>query len=195
MLTLLLASIALAQPAAEPAGPPGALTIDAKVPAEVRLDGHVLGQLFVPGRLEVEVTPGSHELSVVRDGKPEQLALNVPVDGEMVVVIGKTGTTSTSATKATTPDPNAPVELEVRVSGNAPVQLRVGDQRFDLAPGRVMKLELPPGSHAYSFRNRNGTLVWARGTLVLESGAVVLQLAEGRMPELSGDARIHGDAG
>lgn len=194
MLTLLLASIALADPAAAASPAPGGLIIDAKVPAEIRIDGHVVGQFFLPGRLEVPVEPGEHTLAVVREGKPEELPVRVPAEGA-VVVVGKTGTTLGAARVPDRPDPRAPVELEVRVSGNAPVQLRLGDQRFDLSPGRVVKLELPVGTHPFSFRNRAGTLIWAKGSLELEGGPVVMQVAEGRMPELSGDARIYGDAG
>lgn len=194
MLTLLLASIALADPAAAASTDAGGLTIDAKVPAEIRLDGHIVGQFFVPGRLEVPVEPGEHKLAVVRDGKPEELAVRVPDEGA-VVVVGKTGTTLGPALAADRADPHAPVEVEVRVSGNTPVQLRLGDQRFDLSPGRVIKVELPVGTHGFSFRNRSGTLIWAKGELELAGGPVVMQIAEGRMPELSGDARIFGDAG
>lgn len=182
MLTFLLASIALA-------GDPAALTIDAKVPAEVRLDGHIVGQLFMPGRLELSVSPGDHHLAIIREGKPEELPVRVPESGA-VVIIGKTGTTL-GAMPVDKPDADGPIELEIRVSGDAPVQLRLANQRFDLAPGRVVRVELPPGPHNYSFRNRNGTLVWARGTLELQSGTVVLQLSEGRAPELSGDARFY----
>lgn len=194
MLIILLSSLALAgQPDALQAVPMGSLLVDAKVPAEILIDGERIGQLFVATELRVAVPAGAHTLSVVREGRPEDLTVDIVEAADTVLVVGRNGTSVGSRLEelAVQDDPDALVAVDVRVTGEARLQLRLGGSRFDLVPGQAMTLHLPQGSHPVSLRNHNGTVVWATGSLVLKGGdTAVVQLAEGRLPELSGYGRF-----
>lgn len=188
-----VAPVAIAHtPVAEQAPATGELLVDAKVPAELQIDGLVVGQLFVASRLNLTLPAGERRLAVTREGNAEELVVNVPADGSAIVIIGKTGTSVGKPSDL--PDPptvTGPVKLEVRVEGDAIMQLRLGRSRFEVVPGQLLSLEMARGPHAISVRSSDGTIVWANGTLELRGGEMaVLQLAEGRMPELTGDARL-----
>lgn len=174
----------------------GTLIFEARVPAQIVMGGQVVGQLFTAGRLEVTAPVGRQALAIVREGKPEEIEITVPGEGAALVLIGRTGTTVTDPEPEAqeAPNPDAPAEIEVRVRANESLQLRLGASRYELNSGEVVKVALPRGKHPISVRNVRGTVIWAQGTLNVRGDHVVLQLSEGRMPEITGDASLISDA-
>jgi len=179
-------SFALAQaPAAVP--PAGELLIDARVPLEARVDGVPVAQLFVPAQLIVPLPVGDHQFTALIGGTPQQVPLHIPPPGERAVVLaGRSGlTTELRAAPRLASTGEVPVSL--RVTGGAGLQVRIDAQRLVVEPGAGLTLALPAGSHPMSVRSREGTVIWASGTLHLAGDqTVVVQLAEGRLPETSG---------
>lgn len=191
-ITLALASLALAE---DPAPPVGTLVVDAHLPVAVRVDGTAMIQLFVAGRAELPVPPGDHVVTAVVNGTPTEIRLNVPQPGRSaVLLVGRNGITSRveqhTASKA------ADVSVELRVTGPGPVQVRLDDQRWEIAPGSSVSITQPVGAHAFSVRSREGTAIWANGSLSLAGGEpVVVQISEGRAPEVSGPGSYYSNGG
>ena len=177
--------------AAEP--PPvvvtGELRVDAKVPAEILLDGLPLGQLFVGGELRIPVAAGKHQVAVVRGGRPEELGVEVFPRDPVLLVVGRTGTSvGVPELEPRVEVATGPASLEVRVAGSGSMQVRIDGARHELGPGAVMSMQIPVGKHPMSVRSADGTVIWATGDLDIKGPAAVLQLSEGVMPELTGDA-------
>lgn len=191
MLTLLMTAALAAE--TQPAPAPGTLHVDAKVPAEILVDGVKLGQLWFPGKASFLVESGQHRLRVYTNGQPSDYDLSVEPEDTTWVVIGRTGITLDSLAGApeAEPDDGALVPVEFRaMSGGA--QVRLGDQRLTLSSGERLGLELDPGNHALSVRSADGTAVWATGTLEVGRGdRMIVQVSEGRLPEVSGAGRFH----
>jgi hypothetical protein len=174
----------------------GQLVVDAAVPAEVVINGQKAAELFFPGVLRLEVAPGQVPVTIFVDGKPQTVTIDVPNEGSAVLLVGKSGVTT-----GTPPDDvaaGAVVAVEFRVAGTEPLQLMVDDGRKSLSPGAVYKLSLASGDHKLSVRASDGTVIWARGTLALSgmgTAPVVVQIAEGRMPETTDGGAFRPDGG
>lgn len=186
MLTFLLALAAFAQDA-PPA--PGLLVLDARLPMELTVDGQPLAQLYKAGEVRLELPAGTRRIRVYTNGLPNDLDVVVPTGGEVHLMAGRSGLSVSTAALA------APVE--VLADARIPVQLRMADsigarvhvdqQRIAVGAEAQVDLLLAPGKHAVSVRSDDGTVVWASGTLTVSGpGTVVMQLSEGRMPEVSG---------
>ena len=191
MLTLLMTAALAADP--EPAQAPGTLHVDAKVPVEILVDGVKLGQLWFPGKASFLIESGPHRLRVYTNGHPSDYDLAVEPEDTTWVVVGRTGITLDSlAGEATAEvDEAALVPVEFRAAGGG-AQLRVGEQRLMLASGERLGVELGPGDHPLSVRSADGTVVWATGTLEVGRGdRMIVQVSEGRLPEVSGAGRFH----
>lgn len=206
MLTILLTALALAgEPVLQssanpdaatpvtaergPAAQSGRLVFDSRLPAEVMVDGKTVAKLFRDGVLTVEVPAGVRALRVYTNGSPEDLEVVVPVGGELAVLVGRMGlsvdprATQAVATEVAMSD----VSVQVRMAGPIGARLMLGNERYEVGAGSQVELSLPTGDHALSVRNENGTVVWATGTLKVQGpDPVVVQLSEGRLPEVSG---------
>jgi hypothetical protein len=171
---------------ADPTAVMGQLMFDTRLPAEIRVDGHTVAQLYLGGRLTVNASIGPHEVMVLTNGTPRHVAVDVPRVGTAVVMVGRTGIT-TGLRDAELAEAGSLTPVELRVAGDQDVMVQIGDQRWRINARASKGIEVPIGVHTISVRSGNGTVVWATGTLELASaGPVVLQLAEGRMPEVSG---------
>lgn len=186
-LLLLLAALSSAE---EPEAPSrGHIVVDARVPAEVLFDGQMVGQLYFPSTLRVEVPAGEHTLRIYTNGVHEDLAIDVPSDDELQVLVGRTGTTVEGQELSLPSEQEEVTEVAVqfRVHGTEPVRMVLGKRRFDLATDEQVDVTLKPGSHKLSLRNEDGTVIWASGMLRLTGPEdVVVQITEGRMPEVGG---------
>ncbi len=180
--------------AAEPAPPPGTLHIDAKIPSEILVDGAKLAELWFPGRVSFEISTGPHLLRIYTNGAPADHELRIHSGETSRVVVGRTGITlDPLATPESAPD--QVVQVELRILG-IDAQIRIDEQRLVLASGERTTLSLAPGDHPLSVRSRDGTIVWARGTLEVGVGQhLIVQIAEGRLPALSGSGRFHASGG
>lgn len=190
MWSTLLACLAFADPpppAEVPALPPGMILVEAHVPAEVRIDRRPVAQVYLPSTIEFAAPQGDHELSVLIGGATTQLAISVPpAPDRAMVLIGRTGTTVRTAAKPAAVEV-ALVPVEVRGAGPGTVQFRIDSERYQLENGATHALSLPTGEHPISVRSPDGTAIWAVGKLKLSSGDVVIvQVSEGRLPEVSG---------
>lgn len=173
MLNLLCVTVALA----------GELVIDAHVPTDVFHGETPIARLFTPAVLTVPMAAGHQPLRIWTNGDPHDIFVDVPETGAVTVLIGKGGITSNAA--AVPPGAIGPVEF--RVTGKHGVMLVIDDKRYHLGPADALKVELPDGPHAISVRDDSGTVMWARGSLRIDDPrGVVVQLAEGQMPEVGG---------
>lgn len=181
-------------PTAPEAPAVGALVVDARVPAEVMVNGAKLAALYAPSETRFQVEAGHHRLSIWTNGKPTDLEIDVAEGLEARVLVGRTGVTTSSGPVAG-PDPADAVPVEFRVVGTPAAQVRVGDGREIVQAGRAFTLPLTPGPHPFSVRSADGTAIWATGTLEVTGAPVVVQIAEGRVPEVSGSASFHAGGG
>ena len=190
---LLYAVAALAQspnPEAEPTRPAiaalGELAFDIRLPAEIELDGQTLVKTFGTGRYTTDAVVGAHRLRVYLNGRPHSLDIEVTDVARTTVMIGRNGLSSTNEL-IDLPDESGLASVEFRVLGREDLTLVLGAERTRLVPGKRHRVELPVGEHEIAVRNGHGTVVWASGTLSLtQARPVVVQLTEGRMPEVSG---------
>lgn len=166
------------------------LSVDAKLPTEIAVDGRKIAEIWEPARLDVEVAAGRHKVRVYRQGNPTDLDLEFAPDGVVKLVVGRTGiTTENEARVAEAPEAGGPVKVELRAMQAC--QVRLDKQRYVLGDGDEKTLDLAPGTYAASMRNPAGTVIWARGQLVVEPGdRVVIQVSSGRVPEVSGAGRF-----
>lgn len=173
-----------------PEVPPATLTFDCKVPAEILVDGVKLGQLWFSGVSSWKVAPGHHVARIYVAGTPDDHALDVRSGDALTFLVGRTGTTLSDSGSAA-PVAAGPSRVGFRVVGAAAVELRVDDVRTLVKAGTEHVLDLPAGSHPLSLRNADGTAIWSTGVLEVTGGTAIVQLSEGRMPEVSGGAVFH----
>ncbi len=171
--------------AGAPEPEPGLLAIDARLPAEVLVDGRPIAEIYVASRVEIEVPAGPHALKIYTNGTPEQLDVVVPSGEALRVVVGRTGL-SVSAER---PEPagTAPVAVQFRMTDPTGARVYLDERRLRLPSGGQLDLDLDPGDHRLALRSEDGTVVWASGTLFVEGpDPLVIQVSEGRMPEIVG---------
>ncbi|MEN0064928.1 MAG: hypothetical protein AAGA48_22475 [Myxococcota bacterium] len=165
------------------------LTVDAKLATEVLVDGRKIVEAWEPARIEVEVPAGPHVVRIYRAGQPTDLELVFEPNATIDLVVGRTGITADSSAAKAKAEEAQTVPIELRAI--EATQIRIGKQRYVLGDGEDKTLSLKTGSYPISVRNPAGTVIWARGNLVVRPGArVVVQLASGRMPEVSGAGRF-----
>lgn len=172
-------------------GPEGAdLVVDAKVPVEILVEGMKLGQLFFPGEVRYRIVAGHHLVRLYTNGQPTDLAIDLVAGQRARVLVGRTGITVSN--EAVAAPPPGPARVELRFVGAGQAQVRLGSTPHALQPGHDLTLELPSGAYPLSVRSGDGTVIWASGQLDVSAGdAVVVQVGEGRMPEVSGPGAFH----
>jgi hypothetical protein len=172
----------------------GRLHVDVLLPAEILFDGVKLGQLWIPGKTTFELPTGPHLLRVYTQGNPQDLRITLAADMDLRVVVGRNGVTAEQL--ARTDDKAAIVPVDFRVLGTRGASIRMNGTQHAIEPGGQLALELADGSHSLSVRSSDGTVIWATGQLTVHGGApVVVQIAEGRMPEVSGAGSFNPGAG
>lgn len=183
MLTLLL--LLSAGLASEPETM-GALRIDARIPADIVVDGSRMAQLYTAGQLEVAVPTGLHEVFITTNGVQRRIEVSVPSGGVARVLVGRNGLSGDLLREE--PEAVEATPVEFRATGDEGIEVRIGRQSLRVAPGSSSVIELAPGEHPCTLRNLDGTVIWARGTLhVAGAEVVVVQFTEGRAPEISGE--------
>ena len=203
MLTFLLVStLSLAEPgpvahrnpdveeAVDPNDELGTLVIDARVPTEVLVDGHKVMQLFTSATTELRVRPGNRRLTIYLNGTPQEHSIDIQPTGSSLVIIGRTGVTTGQRNAPSTSDASEIAVVHFRAAGDVASQVRINGKIVKVQPQEVSPMELPSGRHDISFRSLDGTAIWATGVLSLDGGEVVVQIAEGRLPEVVGDGRF-----
>ena len=164
----------------------GNLVVDARVPAEVWLSTEMVGKVFRPAELHFEAEAGPTELTIFVDGEPHRVEVEVSETGETRVLVGRTGITTSGPAAGPTPAAEGPLSVDFRVTGREDLVLTVGRDRYRVSPGKTLTLEVASGSHPMTLRSDDGTLLFARGTLEVVSEGVVVQLSDGRLPEVIG---------
>ena len=192
MILILLSLFAFAETPADE----GTLVLDARVPSEILIDGHVIAEVMVPGILSVELTAGEHDLRVYNNGNPIDFPIVVSNQTPTRVLIGRTGISTDGRKVSRTDEADLNIALQIRVTGYQSVQLRLDQERYEIAPGDILPLTVPAGNHRVSIRSGDGTAIWASGTLnLIGPDEVVLQLTEGRLPEVSGQGKFSSHSG
>lgn len=172
MLWMLLA---MSAPAAE-------LVVDAQVPAEVWVSGQLVGQLFQPAELRLDVAEGPLPLTILVGGEPTKLDVAAPA----LVIVGRNGISTGQHDPAAPVPAVGPVPVEFRSTGQEDLLLVLDKERRTVDVGQVLTIELTPGRHPISLRSRDGTMLYARGSLEVGGEGLVVQLSPGRMPEVIG---------
>jgi hypothetical protein len=167
----------------------GWLCVDARVPTEVAVDGHRVAELIYPAELRVGVPSGSRTVRTWVHGEARDLRIDVPVNGEAHVLVGRSGVSAGAPPTVAPPEPVGPSDVQIRVVGDAAVQIRVDRQRWQVGAGDMARVTLAAGAHEMSVRSPDGTVVWATGQLEV-GGPLVLHVAEGRAIEVSGPGRF-----
>jgi len=172
----------------------GTLVVETHMPIEVVMDHVKLTQMWVPGTVKFEILTGQRALSIYVAGQPANMPVEIQADKELHVLVGRTGI-SVSTLESEAVDATS-VEVQLRVVGGGAVEVRLDGDRHRLSGGDKLALTLPAGPHAMTVRSADGTAIWAAGTLTLTGGApVVVQIAEGRLPETSGPGRFEPSSG
>lgn len=195
MLTLLLtctfaqstpAPVVDEEVAVVPAPDTGEIEFDSRLPAEIAIDGQTVAQLYQASVFRMRTEVGPHKIVVLTNGRARQLTADVSRSATAVVLVGRNGlTASTRLEPLPEEDGFSPVEL--RSVGSEEIIVEIGKKRYRLQPGARQTLSIPIGRHKMFVRSASGTVLWAKGQLVLtSSGPVIVQLTEGRMPEISG---------
>jgi hypothetical protein len=166
----------------------GQLVVDARVPTEVHVDGHPAVELFTAAVVNLELPPGKVNLTVYINGKPAKYAVDIPEKGSATLLVGRTGVTT--GTSAAAPAGTGPQGVEFRVSGASAVMVQVDNDRHKLSPGQSITVELTAGEHRLAVRDESGTTIWARGVLAVGGNPLVVQVSEGRVPEIAGEGGI-----
>ncbi|MBW1876809.1 MAG: hypothetical protein JRJ84_00460 [Deltaproteobacteria bacterium] len=163
------------------------LVIEAKVPVEVWVSGQLMGELVRPSELHVQATPGETELTLLTQGTPKTFIVDVPEEGLARVVVGRTGITTGQDLPEPAVEPEGTQsQVEFRSTAREDVVLIIGDTRYTLAPQAILRVDLSHGAHPLSLRNGVGTVIWAQGSLQVDGDGLVVQVADGRMPEVAG---------
>jgi len=176
-------------PVSEPTDP-GTLVVEARVPTEVLVDGHKMVQLFTSGRVELPVAPGDRLLRIYVNGNPEEHPVEILPTGATVVVVGRTGITTGQHGPSPSTDADRLAHVQIRTLQDVSSQIRLDGQRIQVQPDEVHPLSLPAGKHEINIRSYDGTAIWATGVLTLDGGEVIIQIGEGRLPEVTGDGRF-----
>ena len=193
MLTLLLTSFAGTPVPSNPelevpepkAAATGTVLFDARMPVEIQLDGEIIGQLFTSSKLSIDTHTGTREVTVITNGQARVLAIDVTTTRKTVVLIGRNGLTSSSV--AHTGDLTGDAPIELRAAGSQDVWVTIGEQRWHLDAYGSEVVLVPVGQHPMTVRSGDGHVLWARGRIDLtKASEVIVQLSEGRMPEVSG---------
>jgi hypothetical protein len=178
------------------AGWAGEVTVTVQGSARLLVDDRVLAEAWAPGSIRVQVSDGVHDVVVVVDGTEHRFpdrtideAHPMRIFAGRLAVTEGVPDTATAATAA--PAPTAgPSTVSFRGSGSARVLIQLDDARFWVDPGQSVSRSVSPGDHRISVRSSDGLSIYARGALSLRgdaSGALVVQVAEGTVPEAGGD--------
>jgi hypothetical protein len=185
-----------AAPAPQPSAPaeatsdPAVLVIDAKVPVEVLLGGTTIAELFYPALVQFQVAAtGPQVVRVYVSGQPYDVPVQFAPKETSRILVGRTGVTVETQAADVPAEASGPVSLELRFVGGGGATVRLGSQPHKVGPGRGLSTTIPLGRHALSVRSADGTVIWAAGDLFVE-GPLVVQIAEGRLPEISGAGRF-----
>jgi hypothetical protein len=129
---------------------------------------------------------------VYTNGTPADVEVDIPADGHLLVLVGRTGiVVQTTDVDESPPEDISSVAVQLRVSGTEPVRMYIDLDRYTINAGAQLDLDLAPGKHKVSVRNGDGTVVWAHGFLTIEGAdTIVIQIGEGRLPEVSGEGRF-----
>ncbi len=169
----------------------GDIVVDAKVPTEIRARGLPIASLTWPAEVRLtDLEPGLKQFEVFVAGTGHSIEVLVPASGETWVVVGESGVSVAGireADAAAKVEADAPVQVEFRSLGPGKLTLQIDGQRHSVEAGQPLSMELTSGSHPVKLRSYDGTVIYAHGTLELASGfPAVVQLAEGRVPEVAG---------
>lgn len=177
----------------------GEIIVDARVAARVALEGRILADLFEASEVRVRRPEGAYRLVVTVDGEPRSVRVQVPEAGSVRVLVSGRGVTPTVSSEAAPAASGSaePRDLKVLAVGGVALMFQVGGERHAVSGSRPLTLALEPGRYPVAVRSKDGSVIFARGTLVVGSGEGdgVVQIAEGLSPEVSGDGLEYSQSG
>lgn len=162
----------------------GELVVDARVPVEIEVQHQKIAVLYEPGIVRFVRDPGPLSLVVLTDGNPTAVDVTIPKEGAAVLLVGRSGITSSLDQPLAIPGPTS---IELRNGGARAVQIRLDGKAYTVEPSRPQVVALPTGSYRFEVRDPSGTALWAHGRLQVAGGSVVVQASEGVMPEVAGE--------
>lgn len=163
----------------------GGIVVDANLPVEVLIEDQPYVKMFYPGQARFERDAGPVTLTLMVQGKPQRLNVEVPATGYAQIIVGRNGVSNGAPVPESTQEITS--EVVFRTMGQETIQLRIGKERHIITPGKEFATVLSKGKHRIELRNIDGTLIWARGHLDLSGQQdVVVQMLAGRLPEVVG---------
>mgnify|MGYP004356100219 CR=1 FL=1 len=165
------------------------LTFEAQVPTEIYVDDNAVAKMYQPGALRTQVSMGMHTVRIFTNGESTTQTVDFQGRTEATVVIGRTGISWPQDILAVPVGDEAP-EIEGRVVfrsvADEDVIVTVDRIRETLSPGEERVIVVGAGQHPMTVRNAEGTVIWVRGALHIRTDDTIVQLADGRMPEVLG---------
>lgn len=171
----------------------GELVIESTVAAEVRQGDLRIAHTYGPGQVRVpDLEAGDQAFVVFRAGKPQEIILSIPEEGEAWLRIGASGISGDLRdAPPEAPGEGPPPRVEIRAVSGQGFSLIKGDQLLgSVTPDAPLVLEdLGSGVHGLQLRSLDRTVIWARGKLELRPGdRIVLHAREGLTLEAFGRA-------
>jgi len=166
------------------------LVVEARAPTDVYVDGHPVAKVFYAATLLVPVTDGAHEVTLFSNNETHRQTM-IFRGADARVVLGHSGVTwpapQGGAVVAATPDAGSTGGTVLfRSVGRDAVVVQLTGERRRLGAGDSLQVTVPPGPHTLVLRSADSTVIWARGALDISGDSAVVQISDGRMPEVLG---------
>ena len=162
----------------------GQLVIETRLAAEVRLGGETIVELYRPGSATFLLPAGEYPIQILINGESHPYMVKVPDRDACKVFISRAGISISRDVKVE--QERFPVPVNFQNAGKRDVMLIIGDQRHRIVGNTPLTLELGPGSHDLGFRNSDGTIIWAQGSLLVDgTRPITVNLVESHVPEVS----------
>jgi hypothetical protein len=167
----------------------GELHIDARIPTAVYIDGQAFVELSQPGTAQFDIANGEHKLVIMTNGNPSERMVTIG-DTPAQLLVGRSGISIGEAEVVVRAQAETGLSstLELRSTSKLPLMVYIGQEKHVLPAKATKVLEVKAGQHSISVRNDSGTAIFASGAIVTDGEhRVIMQLSEGRVPEISGE--------
>ena len=143
----------------------GTVIIDNEIPVEVRIEQRTVMKLLYSAQARFEHSPGKTQLILLVNGKPKEIAVDIPETGSVRVIVGRNGISHT--VDQTPVEAKEQTEVVFRALGSEPLQLRLGTKRHIVTPDTEFSTTHPRAAPHRSAKTRCNLTVGISTTRVL----------------------------